>query len=520
MQKLASDRKNCLTSQDIIQQSENHHKNVIQTVSDLMESPNEYIDGSHALDDGFALEYSEKNDYALNGSGKVSTRLAGRSHVVNYVVNTGGVMLDNGVSTTTCKKKDDNFVNDEICYFIKEELEQTNFAYSCTTFEPNFSLPSGFGRLIKNSPCTSSHSDVQGNNETFTNYSLIQLGGHKVSENVKEKYERIEDCSTARTSTNTKLDTNKKKRSRSLKKANLPTISKISRRHLQVYTCQFCNKSCKTFTNFVCHIRKHVSERPYVCDICSKRFKLESALKNHLRVHTGNRPYSCDLCSKRFTQDSKLKAHLRIHAGERPYKCEMCSKRFTRSSTLKAHLRIHAGERPYKCEVCSKRFTRTSTLKRHLRIHTGERPYKCDVCSKRFNQNSALKYHITTHTSERPYKCDICSKRFKQDSALNRHMRIHTGERSYKCEICLKQFTHGSGLKKHIKIHTDERPYECAVCSKRFKQDSDLKRHMRIHTGERPYKCEICSKQFIDGSGLRRHMRIHTGKRSYECDVC
>ena len=56
--------------------------------------------------------------------------LLGGSDVLNYVFNTGGAVLDNGVSTTTCKKKDDNFEDDEICYFIKEELEQTNFAYN------------------------------------------------------------------------------------------------------------------------------------------------------------------------------------------------------------------------------------------------------------------------------------------------------------------------------------------------------------------------------------------------------
>ena len=77
MQKIASDLKNCLMSQGIVQQSENHHKNVVQTMSDLMEPTIDFIDGSHVLSDGFALEDSELNDYALNKSGKVSTRLAG-----------------------------------------------------------------------------------------------------------------------------------------------------------------------------------------------------------------------------------------------------------------------------------------------------------------------------------------------------------------------------------------------------------------------------------------------------------
>ena len=176
-----------------------------------MEPPAEFIDSSHALGNSFDLEDSERNDYVLNRSGKVSTRLAGRWDVVNYVFNTCGLVLDNGVCTTTSKKKEDNFENNQICYFIEEESVETNFAYNYTTFVPNFSLPSGFGRPIKNNPCNSCHSYVQSNNETPTKYRLIQLEDHKVSENDDEKHERIKDCSTTRTSTNTKLDTNKKK---------------------------------------------------------------------------------------------------------------------------------------------------------------------------------------------------------------------------------------------------------------------------------------------------------------------
>ena len=114
---------------------------------------------------------------------------------------------------------------------------------------PNFSLPSGFGRLIKNNPSNSCHSYVQSNNKTFTKYRLIQLEDHKVSENDDDKHERIEDSSTTRMSTNIKLDKNKTKRSKTLKKANLPTISKICRRHLQVYSCQFCSKSFTGWAN-------------------------------------------------------------------------------------------------------------------------------------------------------------------------------------------------------------------------------------------------------------------------------
>ena len=483
MQKLASDRKSCLMSQDIVQQSENHRKNVVRTTSDLKKPPTKLIDGCHALGHGFALEDSERNDYDLNRSGKVSTRFAENSDGVNYVLSTGDVVLDKDASTTICKKKD-NFANNEICYFIKEELEQTNFPDNCKTFEPNFSLPSEFGSETKYSFYSSCHSYVQNNNETYTKSRLIQLEDHTVSKNVNEKDERVEDCPATRSSTNTKRDTHTKKRSRTLKKVDISVISTIPRKHIQVYTCQFCSKSLKTFTKFVCHIRTHASERPYVCGICSKQFKQVSVLKRHIRTHTGERPYNCEVCSKRFARVSTLKEHLRLHTGEKPYKCDICSKRFTHNSALKVHLRTHTGERPYKCEFCSKEFTLSSTLKKHLRLHTGERPYKCDICSKRFINSSSLKKHFRIHTGEKPYKCDICSKRFTENSTLKTHLRIHTGERPYKCEVCSKQFRHGSTLKKHRRIHTGEKPYRCDICSKRFTENSSLKRHLKIHTGE------------------------------------
>ena len=240
-------------------------------MSDLKKPPTKCIDGSHALGDGFAVEDSERNDYGLNRSGKVSTRFAERSDVVNYIFSTGDVVLDKDAFTTICKKTDDNFVNDEICYFIKEELEQTNFPDNCKTFEPNFSLLSEFGSETKYSFYNSCHFYVQNNNETYTKSRLIQLEDHKVSKNVNE---RVEDCPATKSSTNTKLDTHTKKRNRTLKKADISVLSK------KVYTCQFCSKSLKTFTKFVCHIRIHASEKPYACDICSKQFKQVSALNS------------------------------------------------------------------------------------------------------------------------------------------------------------------------------------------------------------------------------------------------
>ena len=58
MQKLACDEKVCLMYQPIIEQSEiveNNCKDVVQTMSDLMEPLRDFIDGFRAFGDGIAL---------------------------------------------------------------------------------------------------------------------------------------------------------------------------------------------------------------------------------------------------------------------------------------------------------------------------------------------------------------------------------------------------------------------------------------------------------------------------------
>ena len=404
MQKLACDVKASLMHQDTTKPSkntENSRKDVGQTMTDLMDPFSEFIDGCRAFGDGYALEDTGRNSDGLKKCERVSNRFTLKLDVVKYVSNTGGVVLDNSVSATICKEEDDEFANVEICDWIKEKSKQTSF-FTCTKFEPNLSLPSDLNSANKYSPLNSAHSNVQTEDEMFTKSGIIQLQDHKISENVNKSSEAVKDCPTTQSSTNIKLDTNKYKQRRTLKKFHKEIISKTSRKRIQGYTCQFCHRSFKTSHGLVCHIRTHTGETPYKCDVCSKQFKHHSALVNHMRIHTGERPYKCDICSKQFKQHSALTGHMKIHTGERPYKCEICSKLFQYNSVLKAHIRIHTGERPYKCEICSKRFTENSALKRHMRIHTGERPYECEICSKRFRYNSALTYHLKIHYGEKP----------------------------------------------------------------------------------------------------------------------
>ena len=511
-----------LIRQDKVEQSDNIKRNckdVVQTMSDLMVPFSDCMDGSLASNDGFAVEDVKRNDNALIKREEVSASFAVKLHTAGCVVDTDEMVLDNTSFTTAFKKKDD-FVNGEIGDLIKEKTEHPSFNFDCATLEPSSSLPSDLCSVVQCNPHNSAYMYLQSNNETSTKARLIQFEDHQVSEKRNKQNETVKDCSTTRSSTNSRLDTNKNKRGRTPEKNTISTLSKLPEKCLPVHACQFCSKSFKGLTGFAWHRPTHTGEKPYECDVCSKRFQVNSALKRHMRIHSDDRPYKCDVCPKRYKASSALKQHMIIHTGEGPYECDICSKRFLVNSALKKHMITHTDERPYECDICSKRFKRDSQLALHMIVHTGERPYKCDVCLKRFQVNSALKKHMVTHTDERPFECDTCSKQFKRNSQLVLHMRIHTDERPYKCDTCSKQFKRSSQLVLHVRTHTGERPYKCHMCSKRFHDDSALKKHVRVHTGERPYKCDICLKLFKQSSALKNHMRIHTGEKPYMCHIC
>ena len=382
--------------QDNTEQSENIGKNgkyVTQTMSYLIEPLGDFIDGSHAFGDGFTIEDANKNHCALKINEEVSTCFNTKSSPVNYVLNADGVALNDSVSTITCRKKDEGGVNGKISDLVENNSQLTVFASTCTTLESNSLLPSDLSSVIEYSPCDGANSYIQSDNEISENAILNPLENHQVFEIGDNKDKTVKDCPTMRPIANTR-----------------------PRKHLQVYPCQFCSKTCKTSSDFACHFRTHTSERLYKCDICLKRFRHDSALKKHIRIHTDERPYECDICSKRFKRDLSLKMHIRVHTGERPYKCDICSKRFKHSSTLKFHIRVHTGERPHECDICSKRFKRDSSLKQHIRIHTGERPYVCDKCLKRFKGTSSLK-----STSESMLVKDLTSVIYVQNDLNKIH---------------------------------------------------------------------------------------------------
>ena len=107
----------CLMFQDNIIKEKNC-KDEVQTILDLMKPLKDFLGGSHAFNNDFAFDDTERNDYASKKSEKVAASFALKLDVVNYSLYAGDLVLDNSFSTTACNKKKNDFVNGQICDLI------------------------------------------------------------------------------------------------------------------------------------------------------------------------------------------------------------------------------------------------------------------------------------------------------------------------------------------------------------------------------------------------------------------
>lgn len=135
----------------------------------------------------------------------------------------------------------------------------------------------------------------------------------------------------------------------------------------------------------------------FTCQICNRTFFHKGTLTHHLKSHKSN---FCSICKQHFPHRNKLSKHTcmpPILSQKVSKSCELCGKTFANPSALRIHYVVHTGEKPYWCSLCGKRFTQKGNLKCHLRIHTGERPFCCVKCGKTFTQKVNLDHHLMAH---------------------------------------------------------------------------------------------------------------------------
>ncbi|XP_067115176.1 zinc finger and SCAN domain-containing protein 2-like [Osmerus mordax] len=225
--------------------------------------------------------------------------------------------------------------------------------------------------------------------------------------------------------------------------------------------------------------------------------------------HTGKTIYQCKQCNRTFRSESRLILHMRTHTGDKPFQCQQCNKQFAHKKNYVGHMKRHTVEKPFQCHQCNKTFTSESRLILHIRTHTGEKPFQCQQCNKQFSQKVNLVSHMRIHTGEKPFQCQQCNKQFAQKVNLVSHVRIHTGEKPFQCQKCNSQFSDKGNLRQHMKRHTGEKPFQCQQCHKLFTKKSSVADHMRTHTGEKPFQCQQCDERFAHKCSLVGHMRKH-----------
>ncbi|XP_075237347.1 uncharacterized protein LOC142333756 [Lycorma delicatula] len=240
--------------------------------------------------------------------------------------------------------------------------------------------------------------------------------------------------------------------------------------------------------------------------------------------------FHCYDCGEVYVVKSKISNHL--CKGVRKFYCIICSE----SSVSEETLKIHSCNLNKKNDIMngddinkksqSENFTENNFVStvihkiiQHKRHINDCGKYKCKFCEKIFKCKRTLIFHSNIHTEKSSHKCTFCQKSFNQRGTLKRHLNIHTIEKKFKCNFCEKAFKDRGNLRKHIFVHTGEERFTCNFCQKSVRK-SYFKKHISIHTSEKKFTCDFCQKSFHRSGDLKKHFSIHTGEKNFKCNFC
>ena len=184
----------------------------------------------------------------------------------------------------------------------------------------------------------------------------------------------------------------------------------------------------------------------FTCDFCNKSFMFESYLTSHRLIHTGETPYICGVCHKVFSRSSSLDSHNATHHDVKRFYCEICHKAYKHSGWLSLHKRVHTGvyaKEPVQQKhahtgvdlfgngKCNKELPRLGDLSKHKEHIDGDvKSFSCDKCSQAFRFRRNLRrhwnhQHRSTDASDKPYVCEHCNMSFIDVGIFNIHKNVH-----------------------------------------------------------------------------------------------
>lgn len=110
---------------------------------------------------------------------------------------------------------------------------------------------------------------------------------------------------------------------------------------MEPFKCDICGKECFTRFQLKDHKLIHQEGIPFICETCGQGFNSRTCLTSHVfHKHSKVRNHKCTDygCEKSFKTRTQLLVHMRSHSGEKPFQCPDCHYKSTTRGNMRLHL--------------------------------------------------------------------------------------------------------------------------------------------------------------------------------------